>query len=49
MPQYCLLFCAVLQSWRPKGGAMAQWPPLNTPLVAPHVIVPYNSSGCTKA
>ena len=32
MPQFCLLFHAILQSWRPKGGAMAQWPPLNTPL-----------------
>ena len=32
MPQFCLLFYAILQSWRPKGGAMAQWPPLNTPL-----------------
>ena len=32
MPQFCALFHAILQSWRPKGGAMAQWPPLNTPL-----------------
>ena len=34
MPQFCSLFYAILQSWRPKGGAMAQWPPLNTPLLA---------------
>ena len=27
MPQFCLLFHAILQSWRPKGGAMAQCPP----------------------
>ena len=27
MPQFCLLFHAILQSWRLKGGAMAQWPP----------------------
>ena len=27
MPQFCLLFYAVLKSWRPKGGAMAQCPP----------------------
>ena len=27
MPQFCSLFYAILQSWRPKGGAMAQWPP----------------------
>ena len=34
MPQFCLLFYAILQSWQPKGGAMAQWAPLNTPLLA---------------
>ena len=33
VPQFCILFYAVLQSWRPKGGAIAQCPPLNTPLV----------------
>ena len=35
MPQFCMLFYAKysLLSWRPKGGSMAQWPPLNTPLV----------------
>ena len=27
MPQFCSLFYAILQSWRPKGGAMAQWTP----------------------
>ena len=27
MPQFCSLFYAILQSWRPKGGAMAQWAP----------------------
>ena len=27
MPQFCLLFYAILQSWRPKGGALAQCPP----------------------
>ena len=27
MLQFCLLFYAILQSWRPKGGAMAQCPP----------------------
>ena len=27
MPQFCLLYYAILQSWRLKGGAMAQWPP----------------------
>ena len=26
MPQFWLLFYAILQSWRPKGGAMAQCP-----------------------
>ena len=36
MPQFCSLFYAILQSWRPKRGAMAQWPP---PKYAP---------GCTK-
>ena len=33
MPQFCSLFYAILQSWRPKGGAMAQWLPLNTSLL----------------
>ena len=27
MPQFRSLFYAILQSWRPKGGAMAQRPP----------------------
>ena len=27
MPQFCILFYAIIQSWRPKVGAMAQWPP----------------------
>ena len=35
MPQICSLFCAILQSWRLKGRAIAQCPPLNTPLLAP--------------
>ena len=40
MPQFCSLFYAILQSWRPKGlkwqsSSMAQCPPpLNMPLVA---------------
>ena len=34
MPQFCLLFYAILQTWRPKGGPMAQCPPLNTPLIS---------------
>ena len=28
---YYFMLISIL-SWRPKGGAMAQWPPLNTPL-----------------
>ena len=36
MPQFCSLFYAILQSWRPKGGAMAQCPPLYTPLLLMH-------------
>ena len=27
MPQFCILFYAIIRSWRPKGGAMAQCPP----------------------
>ena len=26
MPQFCLLFYAIVQSWRPKRGGMAQCP-----------------------
>ena len=37
MPQFFLLFCAILQSWRPKGEAMAQWP---TPKYAPGSYLP---------
>ena len=34
MPQFCSLFYAILQSWRPKGGGHGPMgPPLNTPLV----------------
>ena len=36
MPQFCLLFYAILQSWQPKGGG--PWhnaPPLHTPLLRP--------------
>ena len=35
MPQFCSLFYAILQSWRPKGGGMAQWP---SPKYAPEQI-----------
>ena len=27
MPQFCLVFYAILQSWRPKGGAWHNDPP----------------------
>ena len=33
MPQFCLLFYAILQSWQPKGGDHGTMPPLSTPLV----------------
>ena len=34
MPQFFLLFYAILQSWRPKGGSHGTMaPPLNTPLI----------------
>ena len=32
VPQFCSLFYAILQSWRPKGGPWPNGPPLNTPL-----------------
>ena len=32
MPQFCLLFYAILQSWRPQGWPWHNGPPLNTPL-----------------
>ena len=27
IPQFCILFNAIIQSWRPKGETMAQCPP----------------------
>ena len=32
MPQFCLLFYAILQSWRPKGRGHGTMAPPNTPL-----------------
>ena len=40
MPQFCLLFQAILQSWRPKGGAWHNGPPLNTTLLLRHWFCP---------
>ena len=34
MPQFCLLFSAILQSWRPKGGGGA-WHNAPLPKYAP--------------
>ena len=34
MPQFCLLFYVISQSWRPKGGPWHNGSPLNTPLTA---------------
>ena len=31
MPQFCSLFYAILQSWRPKGGSMP--PPKYAPVI----------------
>ena len=45
MPQFCSLFYAILQSWRPKRGAMAQCPLQNTPLVIANIRVECNKSG----
>ena len=41
MPQFCSLFYAILQSWRPKGGGHG--PPLNTPLRINNY---FNGRGC---
>ena len=36
MPQFCSLFYAILQSWRPKEGGHGPMAPLNTPLGTSH-------------
>ena len=41
MPQFCILFYAFIRPWRPKGEAMAQCPPLNTPLHRHHRYLRY--------
>ena len=41
MPQFCLLFYAILQSWRPKGGSWHNDPPKMRPCQQHCTIVCY--------
>ena len=43
MPQFCLLFYAILQSWRPKGGGHGTMPP---PKYAPAYATLLQSVAC---
>ena len=37
---FAYYFMLIILSWRPKAGAMAQWPTLNTPLLIPYPWAP---------